>query len=363
LTRSTFTAAAARRRTSRARHALRLACAVLSLLPLGMFDAGAADAGAGTVRPRPEIYAAVTLQADLSTLSAKERQMLGLFIDAAEVMDGLFWQQAYGDRAALLGKLTDPATRQFAEFNYGPWDRLDEDQPFVAGIGPKPLGARFYPTDMTKAEFEAAELPGKNGLYTVLERGDGGALRVVPYHQRWSVEIAKAADYVARAGQLAEDPGLRKYLGLRAEALRTDDYQPSDLAWLDMKSNRLDLVIGPIETYEDKLFGYKAAYEAYVLVKDLDWSARLARYASLLPALQKGLPVPDKYKAEVPGTDSDLNAYDVLYYAGDCNAGSKTIAINLPNDEEVQLRKGTRRLQLKNAMRAKFDKIMVPIGN
>jgi hypothetical protein len=135
------------------------------------------------------------------------------------------------------------------------------------------------------------------------------------------------------------------------------------MAWLDMKQNRLDLVIGPIENYEDKLFGYKAAYEAYVLIKDLDWSARLGRYASLLPGLQKGLPVPDKYKTEMPGNAADLNAYDVVYYAGDCNAASKTIAINLPNDEEVQLQKGTRRLQLKNAVRAKFDRIMVPIAN
>ncbi len=130
-----------------------------------------------------------------------------------------------------------------------------------------------------------------------------------------------------------------------------------------MKDNRIDLVIGPIETYEDKLFGYKAAYEAYVLAKDMEWSRRLARYAAMLPELQRGLPVPDAYKAEMPGTDSDLNAYDVLYYAGDSNAGSKTIAINLPNDEQVQLEKGTRRLQLKNAMRAKFDKIMLPIAD
>jgi hypothetical protein len=134
------------------------------------------------------------------------------------------------------------------------------------------------------------------------------------------------------------------------------------MAWLDMKNNRLDLVIGPIETYEDKLYGYKAAFEAYALVKDLEWSRRLARYAAMLPALQRGLPVPDAYKAEMPGTDSDLNAYDVVYYAGDCNSGSKTIAINLPNDEQVQLAKGTRRLQLKNAMRAKFDAIMLPIA-
>jgi hypothetical protein len=345
--------------------AARVAAAILVLCGAAG-QAAPEPSGSGTAptaRVRPEIYAPVTLQADVSSLSAREREMLGLFIDAAKVMDGLFWQQAYGDRDALFASLKDPATRQFAEFNYGPWDRLDEDRPFVAGVGPKPEGARFYPADMTKEEFEAAKLDGKDSLYTMLERDARGALKVVPYHERWSRELGQAADYVERASRLANDPGLKHYLELRAQALRTDEYQPSDSAWLDMKQNRLDFVIGPIETYEDKLYGYKAAYEAYVLIKDLEWSARLARYASLLPGLQKGLPVPDKYKAEMPGTDSDLNAYDAVYYAGHCNAGSKTIAINLPNDEEVQLRKGSRRLQLKNAVRAKFDKIMVPIAD
>ena len=251
------------------------------------------SAAAATARVRPEIYAPVMLQADVSSLTAQEREMLGLFIDAAKIMDGLFWQQAYGDRDTLLASLKDPATRQFAEFNYGPWDRLDEDRPFVPGVGPKPEGARFYPADMTKQEFEAAKLDGKDGLYTLVERDERGALKVVPYHERWSRELGQAADYVERASRLAADPGLKHYLELRAQALRTDDYQPSDLAWMDMKQNRLDFVIGPIETYEDKLYGYKAGYEAYVLIKDLEWSARLARYASLLPALQKGLPVPD----------------------------------------------------------------------
>ena len=142
------------------------------------------SAAAATARVRPEIYAPVTLQTDVSSLSAQERQMIGLFIEAAKVMDGLFWQQAYGDRDTLLTSLKDPATRQFAEFNYGPWDRLDRDLPFVAGVGPKPEGARFYPPDMTKEEFEAARLEGKDSLYTVIERDERGALKVVPYHER-----------------------------------------------------------------------------------------------------------------------------------------------------------------------------------
>ena len=326
--------------------------------------ASAAPAAAESLAPvRPDIYAPVTLTADLGSLTAKEREMVGLFIDAAGIMDGLFWQQAYpGDRAALLARIEDPAMRRFVEINYGPWDRLAGNAPFVPGAGAKPPGAGFYPLDLTKEEFERANLPGSRSEYTVLKRGSKGELEVVPYSAHWREPLERTAALLERAAGLAEDPGLRRYLELRAAALRSDEYRESDRAWLDMKDNRLDLVIGPIETYEDKLYGYKAAFEAYVLVKDLEWSKRLAKYAAMLPALQRGLPVPDAYKAETPGTDSDLNAYDVIYYAGDCNSGSKTIAINLPNDEQVQLEKGTRRLQLKNAMRAKFDSIMVPIA-
>src|SRR5512139_3845675 len=351
------------------RRAVLTGIAAMTLAVTGAAGAGEvampkdAKTAPATVPARPQIYAPFTLQSDLSWLTDKERRMLGLFIDAAEVMDGLFWRQAYGDRDALLKRLAgDPAAQRFAVMNYGPWDRLADNAPFVAGIGPKPLGAQFYPLDMTKEEFERANLPGARSEYTVLRRDAKGALRTVPYHVEYGPQVEKAAVLLEHAAALAEDAGLKRYLELRAKALRTDEYRDSDRAWLDMKNNRIDVVIGPIEVYEDHLFEYKAAYEAYVLVKDMEWSKRLARYTAMLPELQRGLPVPDAYKAEQPGTDSDLNAYDVLYYAGDCNAGSKTIAINLPNDEQVQLEKGTRRLQLKNAMRAKFDTIMVPIA-
>jgi len=323
-----------------------------------------APAGVTLVPARPDIYAPVTLTADLAQLSAKERAMLGLFIDAAQVMDDLYWAQTYpGDRSKLLAGVTDPAAHRFVELNYGPWDRLDGNAPFVPGVGARPPGAGYYPLDMTKAEFERADLPGKTGEYSVIRRDAAGKLVVVPYSVEWREPLGRAAGTLAKASGLAEDPGLARYLDLRAKALTSDDYRASDIAWLDMKDNRIDLVIGPIESYDDKLFGYKTAFEAYVLVKDMEWSRRLARYAAMLPALQRGLPVPEAYKAEKPGTDSDLNAYDALYYAGDCNTGAKTIAVNLPNDVQVQLEKGTRRLQLKNVMRAKFDRIMVPIAD
>jgi len=314
-------------------------------------------------------YTAVRLTADLSDLTSNERQMIPLLIEAAEAMDEIFWMQAYGDRDELLASISDESLRRFAEINYGPWDRLDGNAPFVEGVGPKPKGANFYPHDMTQEEYEAAVAgdPAKmaqfQSQYNVLRRDEQGELQIVSYSAAYPEPMALAAAKLREASALAEDPGLRGYLELRAEALLSDRYRESDLAWMDMKDNALDIVVGPIETYEDQLFGYKAAAEAYVLIKDKEWSERLARYATFLPDLQKGLPVPDEYKRETPGTDSDLNAYDVVYYAGDCNAGSKTIAINLPNDEQVQLQKGTRRLQLKNAMRAKFDKILVPIVN
>jgi len=311
---------------------------------------------------RFDIYATVRLTADLDHLSDRQKQMIPLLIEASKIMDELYWQQAYGDKEPLLESIEDPAMRRFADINYGPWDRLAADQPFVEGAGPKPLGAQFYPPDMTRKEFEAWEQEDKIGLYTLVKRDEAGSLYLLPYNQAYAPQLQKVAGLLRNAAELAEDAEFANYLLMRATALETDDFQPSDLAWMDMKNNPIELVIGPIEFYEDQLYGYRASYEAYVLIKDLEWSERLARFAQYLPELQTGLPVPEEYKQEVPGSDADLNAYDVVYYAGHSNAGSKTIAINLPNDEEVQLAKGTRRLQLKNAMLAKYNQILVPIA-
>jgi hypothetical protein len=344
--------------------------AALALAPLAACGGARHDPKEAAV-PSPGLldkYTTVKLTADLSALTPNERLMLPLLIEAAQAMDEIFWLQAYGDKDELLSKIEDPVVRRFAEINYGPWDRLGGNAPFIESAGPKPDGAGFYPRDMTREEFEAAvagdpvKLARFRSQYTLIRRAAAGDLEAVGYGEAYSRQMGLAAERLREAAALAEDPGLESYLELRSDALLSDRYRESDVAWLDMKTNTLDIVIGPIETYEDQLFGYKSAAEAYVLIKDAEWSRRLARYAAFLPDLQTGLPVPDEYKREAPGTDSDLNAYDVVYYAGDCNAGSKTIAINLPNDEQVQLEKGTRRLQLKNAMRAKFDAILVPIA-
>jgi hypothetical protein len=314
-------------------------------------------------RQRLDIYTDFSLQSDLSHLSDNQKAMVAKLIDASKIMDDLFWKQAFGkDKQDFLAQLDDEKVRQFADINYGPWDRLNGDEVFLSGYKEKPLGAGFYPADITKEELNNADVKDKTGLYSLIKRDELGNLYSTPYSEEYAVELAQAAKLLRDASKLADDQEFANYLNLRADAIQSDDFQASDFAWMDMKNNPIDVVIGPIENYEDQLFGYRAAYESYVLIKDLKWSERLAKFAAFLPELQKGLPVDSKYKQEVPGSDADLNAYDVVYYAGHSNAGSKTIAINLPNDEQVQLEKGTRRLQLKNAMRAKFDKILVPIS-
>jgi len=308
-------------------------------------------------------FVEVDLSADISHLSEDQKEMLRLLFRVAEIMEDLYWTQVFPDRDAALGSMVDENVARFFKINYGPWERLNGNLPYLPDYGLKPPGSGYYPADMTKEEFEALDDPAKTSLYTLITRNSEGALEVVPYHMAYSEEVREAADLLTQAAELAEDKGFKKYLQLRAEALLTDDYLASDLAWMDMKDNAIDFVVGPIENYEDALYNYKASHESFILIKDKAWSEKLAYISSVLPQMQKSLPVQKDYKREVPGSDSDLGAYDVIYYAGDCNAGSKTIAINLPNDERVHASKGSRKLQLKNSIRYKFEEILVPISN
>jgi len=305
-------------------------------------------------------YAWVTLTTDLSVLSEKERQMLPLLIEAAKIADELFWIQTFGDKS-LLDDIEDPCMKDFAMINYGPWDRLNANAPFIPGYGEKPKGAQYYPENMTQEEFDALEDTNKNSLYTVLFRNENGGLEVAWYKDFYKEKLDKIITLMSQATELAEDEGFKNYLTERIKAFQTDCYFISDMVWMDMKNSLIDFIIGPIENYDDK-YERKTSYEAFILIKDVEWSNELAKFVAMLPTLQKELPCDPKYKKYVPGTSSDLNVYDAIYYAGDCNSGSKTIAINLPNDDEVQALKGSRRLQLKNAMRAKFEEILMPIG-
>ena len=297
----------------------------------------------------------------IENLSDKDKQVLNLLRSAANVMDDLFWKQTFGDKSEME-VIDDAAMKDFAMINYGPWDRLEDNSPFVPGYGEKSLGANYYPSDMTTEEWEAFDDPDKYSPYTVIRRDEAGNLKCVWYKDEYRKEIETVCRYLEEAAAITENEGLRTYLTKRAQAFRTDDYLESDLAWMDMKDSKIDVVIGPIESYDDKLNELKTSYECFILLKDEKRSLELEKYVSMLPQLQKMLPCPEEYKTFVPGTSSDLNVYDAIYYAGDCNCGSKTIAINLPNDDRVQALKGARRLQLHNSMNAKFGKILLPIG-
>lgn len=314
------------------------------------------------MKAKVEEYAQVELRSDLvNNLNNKEKELVKIFFQVGEITDDLFWQQTFGDKSQL-DTITDSYAKEFAMIHYGAWDRLDNNKPFLAGYGEKPAVCNYYPHDITAEEFDAFEDANKNSWYTVIRRNEDGSLKSVWYHEAYAEEIGRICALLEKAVTLAEDPGLKNYLEKRIEAFKTDDYLESDLAWMDMKDSKIDFVTGPIESYDDKFQETKASYESFILLKDEARSKDLAKFVAMLPALQKELPCAPEYKTFVPGTSSDLNVYDAVYYAGDCNAGSKTIAINLPNDERVHALKGTRRLQLRNSMKAKFDKILMPIG-
>ncbi len=306
-------------------------------------------------------YVSFKLTTDISKFSDNQKEMLSKLFEVADIMNKIYKEEVLINSDLKKSLLRSDEEKALFTINYGPWNRLKGNEAFVEGEGVKPLGANFYPLNMSKLEFERWESEDKTSLYTFVRRNENGDLYTIPYHEMFKEQVTKASTLLTEASELAESDDFKKYLQLRAKALLTDNYFESDMAWMEMKDNEIDFVVGPIENYEDQLFGYKAAHEAFILIKDIEWTEKLKKYAKFLPELQKGLPVADKYKTEKPGTDSDLGAYDVVFYAGDCNAGSKTIAINLPNDEKVQLAKGSRRLQLKNAMQAKFDNILIPI--
>lgn len=314
------------------------------------------------MQTKVEEFALIELRSDLiGKLPESDRQLIPILINIAEIMDELFWKQTFGDRS-ILDTIQDQWVKDFAMINYGPWERLNDNKPFIAEFANKPLGCQYYPEDITKEEYDAFEDANKGSLYTVLRRNEDGSLKTVWYRDEYKEELTKVCDLLDQAIAIAEDPGLKLYLTERKNAFQTDDYFNSDMVWMDMKESNIDFVVGPIENYDDKFNEAKASYEGFLLVKDQERSKDLAKFVAMLPDLQKALPGDDKYKTFVPGTSSDLNVYDAVYYAGDCNAGSKTIAINLPNDDRVQAAKGARRLQLRNSMQAKFDKILMPIG-
>ncbi len=312
-----------------------------------------------SVSQKLSTYKTVRLSTDLSSINGMEKEGLMFLVRAAEMINEIFKLQAFAGHP-ITDTITNEVVKKYMDINYGPWDRLNDNKPFITGIGPKPLGANYYPANMRQSEFDSLEDVRKNSPYTILVREEGRLL-VKPYNEVYISYLDQASMFLRNAADMLQDPPLKTYLLARADALITNQYDESDKVWLQMKGNKYDIIIGPIENYEDQLYGLKTSYEAYVLVKDIEWSKRLEKYVAYLPELQKNLPVEKQYKAEKTGGNSQINAYDAIYYGGDCNSGSKTIAVNLPNDEQLQINYGTRRSQIKNVMKAKFDHIMMPI--
>jgi hypothetical protein len=323
-------------------------------------------------------FAPTMVEADLSRLSLSEREVLRRIVAASAFIDEVFLRQAWADNAALrdrlraapdeLGRLSPDdlgrAALDYFGLSYGPWDRLDES-PFV-GNAPRAAGAGFYPPDMTKEEFEAwiRQHPGDEKAFkslTTVIRRQGGKLVAVPYSVEYREWLEPAARELESAAAATENATLRRYLTLVAAAFRTDDYYPSDVAWMDLDS-RVEVTIGPYETYEDRLFGYKASFESFVTLVDEEQSAKLGRYKAELPALERNLPIPEEHKNLSRGAESPIRVVDEAFAAGDTRAGVQTIAFNLPNDEKVREAKGSKKVLLRNVMNAKFRQILKPIA-
>jgi hypothetical protein len=325
------------------------------------------------IKQRLAKYTPTEISFDPNLLNDEQKRVLEKLIMAAKHMDNIFWKQAYPGGLAIkkqLEKSIDPGDKDYLRFlfiNFGPFDRQDENRPFI-GAAPKPAGAGFYPPDLTKQEFQDyiakhSELKEQfESPYTVISRKDG-ELVAVPYNEEYKEELEPAARYLREAAEITSNPSLKKYLLQRAEDLLRNDYYQSDCLWIDLKGNLEEIVIGPFEVYEDNLNGLKASYESFVYINDLEDMKKIKGYLNYLGEMQKKLPVEQKYKdAEVGGLESPLNVVIEVFTAGDTKAGIQTSAFVLPNDEKVRAEKGTKKVFLKNMMEAKFNKSLVPIS-
>jgi hypothetical protein len=333
------------------------------------------DSMLAELQAKVDEYASVVLEADLSHLTEREKQLVQKLAEAGEICDAIFWQQSCHDAITVrdsLSKLTDAQSKLMLELvniYYGPYDKMNEYKRFVGnGAEKRPGGGGFYPEDMTKEEFEKhiADNPKDKAdfesLYTVIVRDENKNLKAIPYHQYYK-ETEKLATLLDEAAELCDNPSFKKYLKLRAEAIRTDQYFKSDWAWMELKDNNIDVIIGPIESYEDAFYNYKTSYEVVVMVKDVEATKELEMFKQAIDECQKQLPWDKKYYVKVQASGAVLQMVNVTFYAGDCNKSSKTIAAALPNDPAVYEKTGGKKSMFKNLMEAKFDKILKPISD
>lgn len=321
-------------------------------------------------------FSPTVMTADTTKLSVGNRKALAKIIEAAKLLDPLFLEQVWGGNARLREKLEVDKTavgRQRLHYfliNDGPWSRLDNKEPFIAGVpAEKPAAANYYPADMSKEEFNSwlagLDEAGKQkatGFFWLIRRGGDGKLSTVPYSQAYAKYLQPAARLLNEAAQLTTNESLRRFLTTRAAAFASDDYYESDVAWMDLDAP-IDVTIGPYETYEDELFSYKAAFEAYVTLRDEAESAKLARFSQYLQELENNLPIDARYRNPKLGAASPIRVVNEVFGSGEGNSGVQTAAFNLPNDERVVKEKGSKRVMLKNVQEAKFKKTLIPISN
>lgn len=320
-------------------------------------------------------FAPVEIAADLGPLPASERAALARLVEAARVIDALFLRQVWAGNEALLLELIEDESplgrarlRAFL-IDKGPWSRLDGNAPFIPGVPEKPASANFYPAGATKAEVEAwlASLPEgearreATGFFWTIRRGSDGRFRTVPYSLEYQGELARAADLLREAASLTAQPTLKRFLEARAAAFLSNDYYESDVAWMELDAS-IEPTIGPYEVYEDEWFNYKAAFEAFITVRDDAETAKLTKFSSLLQSLEDALPVAPGLRNPKLGAMAPISVVNVVYAAGDGNRGVQTAAYNLPNDERVIREKGSKRVMLKNMQEAKFSRVLVPIS-
>src|SRR4051794_1529516 len=320
-------------------------------------------------------FAPVKLKYDDSKLSAGDRNALPKLVEAARVLNWVFMDQLWAGNRTLYAKLqkdTTPLGKERAHYfwlNKGPWSDLDGHTAFIPGVPErKPLGANFYPADMTREEFEgwvktlpAAQREAATGFFTVVRRDAARRLTLVPYSRAHAADLDKAAKLLREAAALTDNASLKKYLTLRADAFLSNDYYASDLAWMDLDAP-LDITIGPYETYNDELFGYKAGFEAYITIRDEQETDRLKTFASRMQEIENNLPMDPKYRNPKLGASAPIRVVNEVYASGDGAHGVRTAAFNLPNDERVISEKGSARIMLKNIQEAKFASILIPIA-
>ncbi len=315
-------------------------------------------------------FAPVELTVDLKPLPEGERKALARLVEAARIMDTLFLRQVWAGNEAMLLRLAhsgSPHLRDFILYK-GPWNRLDKNAAFVPGAPEKPEGGAFYPADATKAELDAwmkklpeVERTRASGFFTNIRRGEGGRFVIVPYALEYQPELAQAAALLNEAANLTQQPTLRTYLQKRAAAFLTNDYYDSDLAWMALDSS-VEPTIGPYEVYEDEWFNAKAAFEAFITVRDDAETQKLQKFSSELQDIEDHLPIDAKLRNPKIGALAPIRVVNELFCSGDANHGVQTAAFNLPNDERVTKEKGTKRVMLKNVQEAKFRTVLMPIA-